>query len=785
MVFEVKQNNVGNELLERLLGDTSGLSNPKIKLTGDGRAFGTFQEDPFGLESGVVLSTGNVEELPGQNTSDGGFFPGVSVPLEFEKLDGVTGIPSNPGTAVFRADLSKVGFDIQSLTIADSNSGIGGASGKFSGFDLDAIKISNTLAESAEEVNALPGLDIFDFSPAGTIFTAGTQRPDEFLEPDLNGTLNGNVSNSNATLGNFDANPNVGATNLSSVSLGDGGKIGFDLKETIQQGEPVYLYIGESGNNGETIEGNITVSNRPIADLNDLSTDFGLPGEENDSISMEIEFDADDTAEKLYFQFAFGSEEFAEYAGQFNDNFSLKLNGFNLARLSDGSAVTINNITPNPFDTSNPDYIYNPVEGSASSETKLDGYTKPLTFVGSLLPNAKNTLEINVKDARDGLLDSAVFIKGGTLGTVEPPPINVDDSEGDSNNTLPIPPTDGDDSDNSSILNPTANNLVFLRGDGSETQLKFTLKESSADFVNELGVFVADNEEGQVNGISPGDSNYLKTVLEQGKVVFSALSNNQFSNLRVPRKLNLDTGKYLGFYVVQDNTSDQVLSDLNLGKTPANVFFTTEKANADNFDHSQISKLKEDVLSIAWEELYGGGDTDFNDMVVEVEVNNEAPTIGNVLQGAFEKEIIDLTQQEGNLLRATFKVESEAAFDNIAGLYQIADKNGTVIDSLTGEAISPGEPGYTQAALQRSVIEFDRNGTEPIILEGGVFYAPYILADGKQNDAYFPYLEANSDGLDHLRLLGDNTFAFEDLPSTGDSDYNDMIFSIDIVTLMI
>ncbi len=795
MAFEVKQNNIANDLLESLLGNTSGLSNPKIKLTGDARAFGTFQEDPFGLDSGVVLSTGNVEELPSKNTSDGGFSPGVSVPLEFKKLPGQVG-----STGVFVAELSDIDFDINSITFADSGSGIGGLEGRWSGFDLDAIVISDKLINLATEaeVDSLTALNVFDFSPAKTTFEAGSQRPPS--DPQLNGTINSNfINNQFATLESFDS-----TDRFRGVTLGDGGKIGFDLKKSISQSErPLYLYVGEHSNTGESPGGEITVSNRPINGFSDLNTDFGLPGIENDSISIEIEFDADETAEQLYFQFAFGSEEFAEYAGLFNDNFSLKLNGFNLARLNDGSAVTINNISSNPFDTDNPDYIYNPVdEGVASSETKLDGYTKPLTFVGSLLKNAKNTLEINIEDARDGLLDSAVFIKGGTLGTVKPPPINLDDGESDSNDTLPIPPTDSDSventngsdsndantngsSDSSSALNPTPNDLVFLQGNGSETQLKFTLTESNADFVNELGVFVADNDEGEVNGISPGDSNYLKTVLEQGKVVFSALSNNQFPDLRVPRNLNLDTGKYLGFYLVQNSTSDQVLNNLNTEKPTANVFFTTEKANADNLDHSQISKLSDDVLSIAWEEIHGSGDTDFNDMVVEIEANNEIPAIGNILQGAFEKEIIDLTQQQGSLLAGTFKVESEAAFDNVAGLYKIADENGTVIDSLTGEAISPGESGYTQAALQSSIVEFDRNETETVTLEGGAYYAPYILADGEQNDAYFPYLEANSDGLDHLRLLGDNTFAFEDLPNIGDSDYNDMIFSIDIVTLMI
>jgi hypothetical protein len=165
---------------------------------------------------------------------------------------------------------------------------------------------------------------------------------------------------------------------------------------------------------------------------NDLSNDFGHPGSEDDSISLQIDFLADDTVDKLYFQYVFGSEEFVEYGGQFNDSFSLDLlNSFcdqpgfcNLATLSDGSEVTINNLVPSPFGPYHPDFIYNPSNtGSASTQTRLDGYTKPLIFVGQLEKNARNTLIINVQDSRDGLLDSAVFIKAKTFGTVEPPKI--------------------------------------------------------------------------------------------------------------------------------------------------------------------------------------------------------------------------------------------------------------------------------------------------------------------------------------------------------------------------
>jgi hypothetical protein len=43
---------------------------------------------------------------------------------------------------------------------------------------------------------------------------------------------------------------------------------------------------------------------------------------------------------------------------------------------------------------------------------------------------------------------------------------------------------------------------------------------------------------------------------------------------------------------------------------------------------------------------------------------------------------------------------------------------------------------------------------------------------------YFPFLGANADGVDHIRLLGDNTFGFEDLSGGGDRDYNDVIVRV-------
>jgi hypothetical protein len=166
---------------------------------------------------------------------------------------------------------------------------------------------------------------------------------------------------------------------------------------------------------------------------NDLSRDFDPSGEAGDLAQLNLSFFADSSAEKLFFEYVFGSEEFLEYGGsEFNDSVELLLNGTNLAKLSDGKIVTINNLTPNAGDrsTDHPDYINNPsFTGIAADIIKLDGFTKVLGFEGLLQKNQTNVLSIRIKDVGDGNYDSAVFIKGGSVGTIKaeavPEPMTV------------------------------------------------------------------------------------------------------------------------------------------------------------------------------------------------------------------------------------------------------------------------------------------------------------------------------------------------------------------------
>ena len=151
-----------------------------------------------------------------------------AVPVPFIQLTGVDGgIPA--GTAAFRADLNALGMNILSITINDNSGGVGGSPGQFSAFDLDVIALSTTSCATTTCVKNLGGaaLSVFDFSPAGTMVTPGTQRP--VADPKLFGTdgTGLNVDNSVATLGALDGCSSI-ISPCGFVSMGDGGVLGIE-----------------------------------------------------------------------------------------------------------------------------------------------------------------------------------------------------------------------------------------------------------------------------------------------------------------------------------------------------------------------------------------------------------------------------------------------------------------------------------------------------------------------------------------------------------------------------
>ncbi len=196
-----------------------------------------------------------------------------AVPVTFSKLTGLSG-GSPAETAIFKADLSSVGFPVAAISIRDNSGGLGGAVGQFSGFDLDAIKLSTTDCPDAACAAAAAGLPLFDFV-SGLVFAPGTQRPP--VDPKLFGTGVGGttVDNGVATLALFDGNSTTAIPGADGfVSMGDNGVLSFNLTSLLDP-VGVFLYIGEVGDNGEVAASNIDVRRNPVPEPVTLAL-FGL-----------------------------------------------------------------------------------------------------------------------------------------------------------------------------------------------------------------------------------------------------------------------------------------------------------------------------------------------------------------------------------------------------------------------------------------------------------------------------------------------------------------------------
>ena len=323
-------------------------------------------------------------------------------------------------------------------------------------------------------------------------------------------------------------------------------------------------------------------------------------------------------------------------------------------------------------------------------------------------------------------------------------------------------------------INPTLvenGNGIF---DFSGGNLRFTLNGSQSQGVNEIGVFAVEDDQGTVNGVRPGDADYTKTALTNGKVIFSALPN-LFPNIRNTRQLSFDKNTKLGFYLVQNSTTDQILA----GGSEAQVFFGSAIAN-NNQGYLQAADLGNNSFRLAWEDMLGGS-VDFSDVEMTIEASNAPLVTGTNIQGSQEGELIDLSNQTGTIA-AEFIVNSEAAYDNYAGFYAVDDASGR-IGNLT-----PGDAGYAEAAIAQRI--------DPAAgLPGGKILAPFMIADSTPEEflaknpqnqagqgpvAYFTFLGANPDKVDHVRQIGDNTFAFEDMYGGGDFDYNDHVVQVNL-----
>jgi hypothetical protein len=328
---------------------------------------------------------------------------------------------------------------------------------------------------------------------------------------------------------------------------------------------------------------------------------------------------------------------------------------------------------------------------------------------------------------------------------------------------------DADTSIDENILTYNTNNGLFNLAGGDETvAIEFHLDSYQGSVITEIGLFIVDDTQGRIGDISPNESGYLEAALSRGKVVFSALAANIFPHLHNNHSINLDSDSLVGFYLIEGSSTDQVLADIRTGKKPNSVQFSFNSFVNNSQENLQVTQLSEGNFSLTWQDFV---------LTANLDTSGDS-SLGVGLQGDQQRELIDLRNLTSQFITAVFTVDSKSQYNNRGGLYLVTDESGTVVDADTGNLITPGESGYTEAALRSSVAEFSEPGTFQEMLLGGFFYAPYLIANGEE--VYFPFLDANSDNLDHLQLLGNYCFAFEDFQGGGDFSYDDFVFQVNL-----
>ena len=149
----------------------------------------------------------------------------------------------------------------------------------------------------------------------------------------------------------------------------------------------------------------------------DAQLDSLIPGgSTQDASVLTIHFTP--TGSQIQFSYVFASEEYNEFVGsQFNDLFAFFVGGTNYAVLpGTNTPVAINNVNcgnPPIFPPTNCSFFIDNTSGALN--TQMDGMTTVLTFTAPVNPGVQNTMRLAIADVSDGILDSAVFLAGGSF----------------------------------------------------------------------------------------------------------------------------------------------------------------------------------------------------------------------------------------------------------------------------------------------------------------------------------------------------------------------------------
>ena len=203
----------------------------------------------------------------------------------------------------------------------------------------------------------------------------------------------------------LDDDPGMEVSNISYVGVDNASGVFYNAGEVIGIESGIILSSGDVDNIvGPNTSGDKGTSNRVAGDES-LSDKLG-------GITWDasvLEFDFVPINDRIKFMYVFGSEEYNEFVGEFNDGFAFFVNGTDYAALPNGAQVSINTINLDM----NSSYFIDNTDGSAM--TQMDGYTVVVSLEAPVNAGVVNHLKMVVADSSDNVYDSFVLLKTNSL----------------------------------------------------------------------------------------------------------------------------------------------------------------------------------------------------------------------------------------------------------------------------------------------------------------------------------------------------------------------------------
>ena len=301
---------------------------------------------------------------------------------------------------------------------------------------------------------------------------------------------------------------------------------------------------------------------------------------------------------------------------------------------------------------------------------------------------------------------------------------------------------------------------VEIRSASGMRDLPTNLEVSSGNSTangDRYGYYLVDNANGDINGISIRDNNYVEAAQKRIVPLFASSLNSDHNSAIGSRTIAVKTGEFLAFSKIDGK------GNLTLSTIAPDAF---------------------DLINSA-----GSWKSDLYDATINVRLKGPIATLDDTISGHnnnFQQPLLDtrpLEKRESQIYSSSTATAADRSNYKI-GYYEIVSPDGSVADA-EGRIYLPGDSLYGSVALRQENLPSDLNSSlnkaldsgEPIEepFTAGKLYAPFvILEDAKTNGeiTYFSFDPANPDGISHIASIGRNSFGFR--RSTATPGYDDV-----------